>query len=174
MEYATFFVRNNALLIDNSCTQKTSYFSFFSDSGEAPALINNPQIPLFNKRNQPNIPPEYLTKTDTHKFSKHLTNQVLLKGGRISDIAFCHHYTDGPEKGAPIRYTCSIPSSGMLHKFSHQWQKKLKSWVLIRGWKTDEKTGIRAGYLKRFLPETDQFRGKLCRDIISNYSRDKK
>ena len=91
MRGAVFFDRDNTLIVDNGHTWKISDFAFLSDSAEALALLNAHQIPVFIATNQSGIARGYFSETDMHKFNQHLIEQVDLKGGRITDIAFCRN-----------------------------------------------------------------------------------
>ena len=169
MKGAIFFDRDNTLIVDNGHTWKTSDFAFLSDSAEALALLNAHRIPVFIATNQSGIARGYFSETDMHKFNQHLIEQVDLKGGRITDIAFCPHHPDYPKKDAPTHCDCRKPSCGMLQKLSRQWQINLKKSVMIGDQQTDVQAGIAAGCLESYLLNPSQSRVGLCSDIISNY-----
>ena len=169
MKGAIFFDRDNTLIVDNGHTWKTSDFAFLSDSAEALALLKAHQIPVFIATNQSGIARGYFSETDMHKFNQHLIEQVDLKGGRITDIAFCPHHPDYPKKDAPTHCDCRKPSGGMLQKLSLQWQINLKKSVMIGDKQTDVQAGIAAGCLESYLLDPSQSRVRLCSDIISNY-----
>lgn len=172
MKGAIFFDRDNTLVIDNGYTWKISDFAFLSDSAEALALLNAHHIPVFIVTNQSGIARGYFSETDMHKFNQHLIEQVDLKGGRITDIAFCPHHPDYPKKDAPTHCGCRKPSSGMLQKLSHKWQIDLKKSVMVGDQQTDVQAGIKADCRESFLLEPSRSRIELCSIIIANYFRD--
>ena len=134
----------------NGYTWKISDFAFLSDSAEALALLNAHHIPVFIVTNQSGIARGYFSETDMHKFNQHLIEQVDLKGGRITDIAFCPHHPDYPKKDAPTHCGCRKPSSGMLQKLSHKWQIDLKKSVMVGDQQTDVQAGIKGIAVRAF------------------------
>ena len=169
MKGAIFFDRDNTLVKDNGYTWKISDFAFLLDSAEALALLNTHKIPVFIVTNQSGIARGFFTEIDMHKFNLHLSEQVMLKGGKITDIAFCPHHPDYPEKNISALCDCRKPATGMLKTLSKKWEIDLKKSVMIGDQQTDVETGLAAGCIGSYILQPNQSRIELCGNIISNH-----
>tara|TARA_B100001057_G_scaffold460243_1_gene511140 strand:+ start:439 stop:963 length:525 start_codon:yes stop_codon:yes gene_type:complete len=172
MKGAIFFDRDNTLIIDNGYTWKISDFAFLYDSAEALALLNTYNIPVFIVTNQSGIARGYFKEIDMHKFNLHLCKQVILKGGKIADIAFCPHHPKYPQKDLPAHCDCRKPATGMLKQLSHKWGVDLKKSVMIGDQQTDIEAGSAAGCVESYILQPSQSRVNLCNNIISNHFED--
>ncbi len=109
-----FLDRDGVLNVDTGHPHRVSEFEWVPGAPEAVLLLNQRGYRVAVITNQAGIAKGLYREEDYLAFTKHLTDQLAARGGRIDAVYHCPHHPQGHVEALTVVCECRKPSPGMI------------------------------------------------------------